>query len=169
MIEFRSPTEADFLMLCVWLNSPHMRAHYQKTPITIEEVQGKYSERLSPSHPTHCHIARYNGEPVGMLQCYSLRNYPDFASEIGEQDGVAVDLFIGEERFIGKGFGKAMLRSYVLNVVPSIFPQDCKCFICHAKENKIAIRGSLSAGFLPYRDVIERGVESLLLSFDRPI
>nr|WP_234843417.1 acetyltransferase [Sinorhizobium meliloti] len=74
-----------------------MRAHYQKTPITIEEVQGKYSERLSPSHPTHCHIARYKGEPFGMLQCYSLRNYPDFASEIGEQDGVAVDLFIGEE------------------------------------------------------------------------
>ncbi len=66
-----------------------------------------------------------------MLQCYSLRNYPDFASEIGEQDGVAVDLFIGEERFIGKGFGKAMLRSYVLNAVPSIFPQSCKCFICH--------------------------------------
>lgn len=61
-----------------------------------------------------------------------------------------------------------MLRSYVLNVVPSLFPHDCKCFICHAKENQIAIRGSLSAGFLPYRDDIEGGVESLLLSFDRP-
>nr|WP_237350473.1 MULTISPECIES: GNAT family N-acetyltransferase [Rhizobium] len=145
-----------------------MRAHYQKTPITIEEVQRKYSERLSPSHPTHCHIACYNGEPFGKLQCYLLRDYPEFASEIGEHDGVAVDLFIGDVQFIGRGLGKAMLRSYVLNVVPSLFPQDCKCFICHAKENKIANRGSLSAGFLPYRDVIEGGVESLLLSFDRP-
>ncbi|ARO24132.1 GNAT family N-acetyltransferase [Rhizobium sp. S9] len=168
MIDFRSLTEADFPMLCEWLNSPHMRAHYQKTPITIEEVQRKYSERLSPSHPTHCHIACYNGEPFGKLQCYLLRDYPEFASEMGEHDGVAVDLFIGDVQFIGRGLGKAMLRSYVLNVVPSLFPQDCKCFICHAKENKIAIRGSLSAGFLPYRDVIEGGVESLLLSFDRP-
>ncbi|WP_064802656.1 MULTISPECIES: GNAT family N-acetyltransferase [unclassified Rhizobium] len=168
MIDFRSLTEADFPMLCEWLNSPHMRAHYQKTPITIEEVQRKYSERLSPSHPTHCHIACYNGEPFGKLQCYLLRDYPEFASEMGEHDGVAVDLFIGDVQFIGRGLGKAMLRSYVLNVVPSLFPQDCKCFICHAKENKTAIRGSLSAGFLPYRDVIESGVESLLLSFDRP-
>ncbi|MBX5180130.1 GNAT family N-acetyltransferase [Rhizobium lentis] len=167
MIDFRSLTETDFPILCEWLNKPHMRAHYQKTPITIEEVQRKYSERLSPSHPTHCHIACYNGEPFGTLQCYLLRDYPDFASEMGEHDGVAVDLFIGDEQFIGRGLGKTMLRSYVLNVVPSLFPHDCKCFICHAKENQIAIRGSLSAGFLPYRDVIEGGVESLLLSFDR--
>ncbi|AGS21946.1 GCN5-related N-acetyltransferase protein [Rhizobium etli] len=168
MIDFRSLTEADFPMLCEWLNKPHMRAHYQKTPITIEEVRRKYSERLSPSHPTYCHIACHDGEPFGKLQCYLLRDYPDFASEMGEHDGVAVDLFIGDEHFIGRGLGKAMLRSYVLNVIPSLFPQDCKCFICHAKENTIAIRGSLSAGFLPYRDVIEGGVESLLLSFDRP-
>ncbi|MDO3436084.1 GNAT family N-acetyltransferase [Rhizobium sp. CBN3] len=168
MIDFRSLTEADFPLLCEWLNNPHMRAHYQKTPITIEEVQRKYSERLNPRHPTHCHIACYNGEPFGKLQCYLLRDYPEFASEMGEHDGVAVDLFIGDVQFLGRGLGKAMLRSYVLNVVPSLFPDDCKCFICHAKENKIAIRSSLSAGFLPYRDVIEGGVESLLLSFDRP-
>ncbi|MEF2070201.1 GNAT family N-acetyltransferase [Consotaella aegiceratis] len=167
MIVFRSLTEADFPILCEWLNNPHMRAHYQNSPITIDEVNSKYSERLDPSHPTNCHIAFYNGEPFGKLQCYFLRDYPDFASEIGENDGVAVDLFIGDEQFIGRGLGKAMLRSYVLNVVPSLFPQDCKWFICHAKENKIAIRGSLSAGFLPYRDVIEGGVESLLLLFDR--
>lgn len=167
MIDFRPLTEMDFPKLCDWLNRPHMRAHYQKVPIDIADVERKYSPRLSPSHPTHCHVVCYQGEPFGKIQCYLLQDYPEFAAEIGEDDGVAIDPFIGDERFMGQGLGKAMLRSYVRDVVPSLFSETLNCFICHAKANKTAIGCSLSAGFRPHREVIEGGQASLLLIFDR--
>ncbi|UIJ93312.1 hypothetical protein Q1M64_10940 (plasmid) [Sinorhizobium meliloti] len=97
-----------------------------------------------------------------MLQCYSLRNYPDFASEIGEHDGVAVDLFIGEERFIGKGFGKAMLRSYVLNVVEQNSYSWFAVRRVSAVSRRHRARGGKSATFIRPTDFEGLGLKAEL-------
>ena len=126
---------------------------------TIQEI----ATRLTGAHSTHCHIALLDGRPLGSLQCYRLRDEMEFAAEIGETDGVAIDLFIGEERHIGRGIGRRMLRAYVLDVVRPLLPGEATCFICHTDDNEAAIRCSLAAGFEPLRDVIEDGEPSKLL------
>ena len=163
-ITFRPLAEADLEILHDWLNRPHMRAHYQSEPISLAEVRREYRPRLRDARSVHCHVALLDGQPMGSLQCYRLRDEAEFAAEVGETDGVAVDLFIGEARHIGQGIGRRMLRSYVLDVVRPLFPGEANCFICHADDNEAALRCSLAAGFAVLRDVVEDGKPSKLLA-----
>jgi aminoglycoside 6'-N-acetyltransferase len=166
-ISFRPLAETDLEILCDWLNRPHMRRHYQAEPISLDEVRSKYRPRLADAGSVRCHMALLDGQPLGSLQAYLIRHEKVFADEIGETDGVAIDLFIGEESRIGHGIGRRMLRCYVLEVVKPLFPGENKCFICHGERNTAAVRCSLAAGFEFLRNVIEDSTPSKLLAFAR--
>lgn len=74
-----------------------MRDFYQKTDISLEEVEQKYVPRTFPESRTKCHIAEHNGVPFGMIQCYKNLDHPESSSEIGVEDGTSVDLFIADD------------------------------------------------------------------------
>jgi aminoglycoside 6'-N-acetyltransferase len=165
-MEFQPLTQTDLPLLHTWLNQEHLRAHYQKEPITLEAVVQKYSPRIHGEVPTFCHIAVVNGRPIGKIQCYRVANYPDYAAEIGVSEGISVDLFIGDPFFLGKGFGKAMLRQY-LKLAFAKFPNERHCYICHDVNNKTALSCSKSAGFQWVKNVIEEGAQCELLVFGK--
>ena len=58
-ITFRPVVLEDFPRLCRWLAEPHVRAFYQRTPISLEEVAEKHGPRVRGEVPTICHIALY--------------------------------------------------------------------------------------------------------------
>ena len=162
-ISIRSMEERDMERLWIWLNRDHMRHHYQPEPIPYEEVVSEYLPRLKQDHPTFCHIVLLDGQPFGYIQSYRITDYKEFAKDIGVFDGVAVDLFIGDEQFIGQGLGKQMLHAYVSDILPRLFPDQERCYIAHEKTNIPAIRCSLASGFVRLRDVIEGGKPTELL------
>ncbi len=152
-------------MLCEWLNHPHMRRYYQKNAISLAEVRKKYLPRLASEHPIYCHIAVVDSCPVGKFQCYLSCDYKDFLSELGEKEGVSVDFFIGEEAYLGRGFGKVFLHRYVLDTVTELFPEEKVCYICYAENNHIAIKCSVGVGFKAVKNIIEDGKRSVLLEY----
>jgi aminoglycoside 6'-N-acetyltransferase len=166
VVSFRSLEESDLDMLHKWMNLPHMRDHYQKTLISLEDLHSKYLPRLASSHPTHCHVASIDSVDVGQFQCYRLLDYKDFSSEVGLEDGVCVDLFIGNTSYLGKGYGKTLLQTYVSDIVSKIFSEEKRCYICHEDTNIAAIKCSLGAGFQIIKNISENGVPSVVLGYD---
>jgi aminoglycoside 6'-N-acetyltransferase len=130
-------------------------------------VKEKFLPRIRREAPTFQHVAELDGRPFAKLQCYRNIDYPDYAAEIGVNDGISIDLFIGEPEFLGRGLGKKMLRQYLMDVAFPLHPGERRCFICHEAENAAALACSRSAGFEFLRDVMEAGLPCRLLVFSK--
>lgn len=166
-IEFRSVVEDDYSMLLRWRSRPHVRAFYQKTPPSADAIAAKYGPIAAGVSPTISHIASLGGAPFGCLQCYRNQDYPDWASLIGHDEGVSIDLFIGEATCLGRGLGRAMLAGYVREVTLRCFPEEHAAYIAHDVANLAAVACSKSVGFVPLGSFVEDGVPMLLLRLGR--
>jgi aminoglycoside 6'-N-acetyltransferase len=166
-IAFRPLALTDLDALTLWLNRPHLRRFFQKTPTTGAEVEAKYAPRILGTVPTHCHLAIRDAEPFATLQCYRVADWPDWARTTGERDGIGVDLAIFEPTMIGQGLGRALLRAYLLEIAFPLFPDQSRCFIAHQLENTQAIAASRAAGFQYLRDFAEENFQNALLVFER--
>jgi len=164
VISFRALSEVDLGQLYVWLNKDHLRRNVQPEPISLSEIHAKYLPRLALDHPVNGHMVCLDGQAIGYMQCYRVSTQADFARDIEEAQGVGLDLFIGEAQHIGQGIGKQMLRDYVTEIVPALFPDERTCFIAHEVTNEAAIHCSLAAGFTYTRDILENGKPSKLLT-----
>lgn len=152
-----------------WLNRPHLRRFFQKQPVTLAEVEAEYGPAVRGEEPTHCHLARRDGKPFGYLQCYALRDWPDWAALIESSDGIGVDLAIFEPHMLGRGFGRAMLRAYLDSVAFPLYPAERKCFIAHELDNHAAVACSSAVGFRYLRDFREGDHVNALFVLERDI
>jgi hypothetical protein len=105
-IEFRPLKESDFPTLAAWLVQPHVGKFYQKSPITQKDVALEYGPLVRGEESTICHLAFSGAVPFAYLQCYRNADYPAWADIIGVNDGISVDLFVGEPTFLHRGFGQ---------------------------------------------------------------
>jgi aminoglycoside 6'-N-acetyltransferase len=166
-VDFRPVEETDLPLLAGWLAEPHVRRFYQKTPVTLEEVALEYGPAVRREEPTACHLALSWGVPFAYLQCYRNADYPVWADIIGVNDGVSVDLFIGEPAYLGRGFGRATLGEYLWRVAFPFHPQETRAYIAHETTNLPALRCSEAVGFRPAGIFLEDGVEMVLLAKER--
>jgi aminoglycoside 6'-N-acetyltransferase len=166
-VGFRSVSEADFPLMTGWLAQPHVRAFFQKTPTTLDEVTAKYGPRVRGEAPTRCHLALSAGRPFGYLQCYRNLDWPDWAAEIEVEGGLSIDLYIGAPDFVGSGHGRAMLAAYVRDVAFPLYPGEMRCFIAHAHDNAAALACSRSVGFRDVGSFVEDGIDMRLLLIER--
>ena len=162
-IAYRPLAENDLALMADWLNRPHLRAFYQREPITSAAVAAKYGPRIRREVPTHSSLAVLDGRPFGYLQCYRVADWADWRATIGVDHGVSIDLFIGEPGLIGQGFGRRMLSGYVEQVAFPRHPEERLCWIGHDLENDAARRCSAAAGFVPVREYIEDANRCILM------
>lgn len=167
-IEFRPVEQSDFPTLTAWLAEPHVRQFYQKMPVTLDEVAREYGPSVRGEEPTICHLAISGDAPFAYLQSYRNADYPKWADIIGVNDGISVDLFIGEPTYLRRGFGRAALRGYLRRVAFPYYARETQAYIAHAAVHTAAIRCSRAVGFRLLRTFLEDGVEMLLLRTERP-
>ena len=160
---FRPLEQTDSALLFRWLNASHMRRFYQSEPMSLEQVEEKYRTRIEGTEPAFCHVALVDARPIGVFQCYLNAAWPEYAEQINADEGVSVDLFIGEPEYLGRGLGKVLLNLYVKEVVLGLFPNVADCYICHEVNNEVAIRASAAAGFVMLREVVEGREPSVLM------
>ncbi|MBV8565870.1 MAG: GNAT family N-acetyltransferase [Methylobacteriaceae bacterium] len=166
-VEFRPLAASDFPTLTAWLLQPHVRRFYQKKPITLEEVALEYGPPVRGEEPTICHLALSSGVPFAYLQCYRNADYPEWVAIIELEDGISVDLFIGDAGYVGRGFGRAALGGYLRQVAFPHYTFETRAYIGHELTNKVALRCSLAVGFLPLRPFVEDGSSCCWQSSDR--
>jgi aminoglycoside 6'-N-acetyltransferase len=169
VITFRPLRESDFELLTRWLAAPHVRRFFQKMPATPGEVAAKYGPRVRAEVPALSHLALSDGAPFGYLQCYRNADWPDWAANIQVDDGISIDLFIGEPGFLHRGLGRAMLADYLRDVAFPAFPAEGRAYIAHEPANTAAVACSRAVGFKPLRGFVEDATAMTLFALEREV
>ena len=163
MVTFRPLTRADLPRLRDWLNQPHVAEWWGvgsgpdglggagDDAATLEQVEAAYRGDLEGTEPTNDLVIVVDEHPVGLLQWYRLADYPDYATEISEPDGVGIDLLIGELDYVGRGLGPVVIDTFVTTVAFGE-PGVDRCVAGPLVRNARSIGAFRKAGFHWVRD-----------------
>ncbi|MGE5674511.1 MAG: GNAT family N-acetyltransferase [Mycobacterium leprae] len=154
-IGFRKLTMADLPLIHRWLNeTPTVKdfyGHGEETPYAA--VVAKYEPRVKGEDPTTSYIITYGETPIGYIQTYLWRSYPDYAQYLElQEEAASLDVFIGDEEYLHKGLGSHMLRAFVDQIIFAD-PRIASCVITPEARNPSALRAYEKAGFQRVREI----------------
>ncbi len=134
-ITFLPLEKKDFPMLFGWLNRDHV-ARVWGGPITQEEVDKKYGERLESSY-VRAFIVYVKEKPIGFIQSYEAENFP--------RGVVGIDQFIADKNLIGRGIGSTFIKKFTDELLKD---SEINSIITDPPSfNGMAIRAYKKAGF----------------------
>jgi aminoglycoside 6'-N-acetyltransferase len=101
---------AEYGLISKWRSQPHVHEWWDPDdpPPTPDVAAEQYGARVRGEEPTTACIVELDGRPIGYLQFYRWRSWPDDEAEIDLQadpNTFGIDLFIGEPDLIGRGIG----------------------------------------------------------------
>ncbi|MEA4895617.1 MAG: GNAT family N-acetyltransferase [Oscillospiraceae bacterium] len=104
-ITLRQVEDTDLDLINSWLNKAYVLKWYEDAGDWMNEIRNRHGTFSFIRH----YIALTNGEPVGFCQYYDCLDAKEDWYEVSDEGAVySIDYLIGEEVFLGKGFGKAM-------------------------------------------------------------
>lgn len=147
-VAFQRLSEDDIALVHRWLQSPvliDIWTHGESW--SRERVAEKYGPRIRGEEPTEPFLILADGEPVGYIQWYLWRSYPEYSVHLGlEEEAASLDLFIGEEAYRGAGRGPQILREFLREVIFAR-SEAVSCVITPEARNERALRAYEKAGF----------------------
>ena len=153
-IEFAPLSKEDFMKLQQWLNTPHVNSWYGESKNwTLEMVANKYDSYCQgfksvagENKPIHAFIIHYDEQPIGYIQYYNTYDFPRDGYELNNlpKSLAAIDMFIGDENYLGKGIGSQSLELFLEN---HVFTEFDYAFVDPALTNIFAIESYSKAGF----------------------
>ncbi len=152
---FCNLNSSHFPLLLKWLNAPHVKRWWdQDVNWTSKLITKKYTPYTQGfkilgdiKKPMHAFVIQIDQTPVGYVQYY---NKYDFPPQQGYSlDGLpgslaAIDFYIGEKDYLGKGIGTKVLKAFLQEYV---FKGFQNCFVDPDSNNQIAIRTYEKVGF----------------------
>jgi aminoglycoside 6'-N-acetyltransferase len=148
-ISFKPLVEADFALLHQWLNQPHVKKWWDQDCSSLDRVKDKYLPRVTGRYPVQCFIMQLGARPFGYMQTYWLKDHPQYSSQLKVpiHDKVAsLDLFIGEQEYLGRGLASRAIRRFLGDFVFGKMGA-WECMLGPSQSNKVAINAYLAAGF----------------------
>jgi aminoglycoside 6'-N-acetyltransferase len=144
-ITFKPLHESHFPLLLKWLEMPNVKKWWdQNVRYTLELVKEKFGKHIhgialskNSNHKTYAYIICANKEMIGYIQAY---NAHDFAHENGldlraiSGSICGIDLFIGEQPFLHKGWGTRILNEFEKQILAPHFDW---CLIDPEKKTSI--------------------------------
>ncbi len=168
--------ERDLPHLLRWLADLDVRRWYDEGELTEANI----GARFAPEATTRKYIIEIDGQGVGYIQVYRLADEEEYRRQVDvPPEAVAMDLFIGEPEFRGKGWGTGVLRACLERLVFGEMEAPL-AMIAPDPENARAVRSYEKAGFRPLKRVYvtdddpgNTGWELLMLlereEFERPL
>jgi len=166
IITFQPLQEAHLPLLLKWLETPHVKAWWdqdvQWTPKLIKEKFGTYVQGYKVEEglkkPMRAYIISIDDVPIGYIQLYNAHDFPrednilltDLPNSLA-----ALDIFIGEEGYVGKGLGAKIMKQFLEEYVD---PSYDACFVDPDTANIKAIRAYEKAGFKKVKTIKDGAV-----------
>ena len=158
-IAFRPLNADDMQQLFLWLLRPHVAKWYAPAPSSFHEMVAKYGPRTQPGNVVRAFVIELQGAGVGYIQTYAVRDFPDYAAALGCGEGVAaVDVFIGEEPLVHRGFGSSFVERFIDEVVFADATVRA-CVASPAEGNVASIRAFEKAGFVRWKSIRLEGAD----------
>ncbi len=151
---FRPLTESDLALMHRWLNEPGAVFQWYgvNRSTTLDEIRAEYLPMLTGLEPTQPFLITFAGEPIGYIQRYDHRDWPDYWGHLAMSSAAGIDLFIGEAAFRHRGLGSALIRRFLIEHV-FVDPAIDRCVIDPDPANAAAIRAYEKTGFRWFRTV----------------
>lgn len=131
-------------LLYTWLCKPHVVEHWDPAPKDLEQIQKKYRKKIE-SDTQLPYLICLDDKPIGYIQSYYAPAIGDGWWEDQPEGTWGMDIFIGEEDSLGKGYGSESLKLFVIKIFEEHGAK--KIIIDPDPENKRAIRAYEKAGF----------------------
>jgi aminoglycoside 6'-N-acetyltransferase len=158
-INFEPLNGSHFHLLLKWLEMPHVKKWWDQkihwTPELIQEKYGSYVKgykwEQGRKKPFQAYIITANNNPIGYIQSYNAYDFPREDSILLQglpKSLAALDFFIGEDEYLGKGLGSESLRQFLKEYIDPIYQA---CFVDPDIMNIHAIRSYDKAGFRAIR------------------
>lgn len=115
-IAFKLLEEEDLGVLHKWLNKPHVREWYgyEHDYANYSAVVERYLHKTKPGCLTASYIIYIDDNSVGYIQTYLIKDYPDYNKYVKAEDHVAgLDVFIGEEDYLHKGYSSEVMKKFI--------------------------------------------------------
>lgn len=136
-ILFKPLQDSHLPLLLKWLETPHVKVWWDKeiqwTLELIEEKFGPYVQvyklEQGVRKPFQAYIIYVDEVPMGYIQLYNAHDFPrDYTCSLEElpMSLAALDFFIGEEEYLGKGLGSHILKQFLEEYVDSFYDA---CFV----------------------------------------
>ena len=106
----RRANASDFPMLEVWLNKDYIKQWYGELEEWIEEIKNRDGKFDWLNH----YIVEVDNKSIGFCQYFDCSKAPKGFEWDDEPPGTfAIDYLIGEENFLGKGFGTVIIQELI--------------------------------------------------------
>ena len=149
MLELRLLNDNDLPLVESWLNKEHIKRWYDipgdcSIDDWITEIEGRNDEFQFLTHL----IALHEGRPIGFCQYYKCVDSDEDWGTLPLKGAYCIDYLIGEESYLGKGFGKGIITQLVREILSK---PDAVCVVADIDEENIASeKALLASGFVRF-------------------
>lgn len=163
-----SMLDKDFELLFSWLQMPHVKKYWpanqgsssdsdNEANYTLELVKEKYSDYArghkkidGKNKPINAFIIQNEDHPIGYIQYYNAYDFPRDGYELNNlpKSLAAIDMFIGNKEYLGKGIAHQSLELFMKNYVFKYFDY---AFVDPYISNLRAIRCFDKSGFSSFK------------------
>lgn len=167
-ILFKPLSKTDFILIVKWLNQPHVQSWWPtQHKVTIEDVELKYEPRINGIEKVDCYIAYADQMPFGFVQIYDARLFAREGYNLNQIEEVspinhlaAIDFFVGEPSYVGKGYGAVMIKRFVEQIVS---PHYDACLADPDAKNVASIKSLEKAGFKKLKEILLSDGHSIMV------
>jgi RimJ/RimL family protein N-acetyltransferase len=168
-IGFRRLEMSDLPLMFRWLNQPEVKRWYDDPSETLADVEAYFGPSITGAEPTQPFLIVLDDQPIGYIQTYRPKDYPDYWSNQNLPDGAAgIDLFIGENDVRHRGLGAPIIRAFIAQIL-ALDPTVTEIIIDPDPVNAVAIRAYEKAGFTRLREIGPPGHCESALLMTRPV
>ncbi len=147
-ISFTPLHHKHFPLLHQWMNTPHVIKWWgENRSWSLEDITKKYETYVlgykiidQLKAPIFGFIIRINNAPVGYIQYYNAYDFPreqGYKLKNLPKSMTAIDLYIGDVNFIGKGYGEKIINHFLTEYVWRSFDS---CMVDPDLDNLDAVR-----------------------------
>ena len=170
-VAFRRLTDDDLPMLHGWLNEPGVVRWWEGDDVSWEGVVRDYGSAREDVWTEH-HLALFDGEPGGWIQCYAVADSPEEAAAWlphgVHATAAGIDYLVADPAGRGRGRGTAMIGAFVASVVFGRHPDWTQAAASPHVDNIGSWRALEKAGFRHVVDVADEEGPWRLMVIDRP-
>lgn len=154
---FKPLKEQDLILLCEWLNKPHVKEWWDDH-LTDEEIKSKYRKRIGDAVVVPF-LVYLNNYPIGFIQYYHANKVGDGWWPNETEGTVGIDQFIGEENYINRGYGTLMIKAFIKQlfenpgikkIIMDLEPQNTRAKRCYEKSGFKFVKEIMTPDGLAY-------------------
>ena len=147
MLALRLLNDNDLPLVESWLNKAHIKRWYDIPGVCsiddwIAEIKERHDEFQFLTHL----IALDKGHPIGFCQYYKCVDSDEDWGMLPLEGAYCIDYLIGEQSYLGKGFGKGIITQLVAEILSK---PDTLCVVADIDPENIASeKALLASGFV---------------------